>query len=236
AADGARGLLLGVGSQEAQGRLCLRQRPLRQRRHAHVGDRAERRHLRVRRLSGHRCALPAAGRGDRPQEARGRAVQDPADPARARAVRADLRVLLAERNRSARRGARADADQSLSVVGATRGGKTEEAVGGSALSSDRRAARGRWMLNVAPCWARGSREIRPPWRWTSTRAIASPRAMPGTSVERALPRYKGGKRRSASSGEPPAPASETVMTASSSASVMPTRTWPPGGENFTALS
>ena len=51
APDGARRLLLGVGGEEAQGRLRLRKRPVRQRRHPDVGDRADRRDLRLRRAT-----------------------------------------------------------------------------------------------------------------------------------------------------------------------------------------
>ncbi|PYN44216.1 MAG: hypothetical protein DMD95_11495 [Candidatus Rokuibacteriota bacterium] len=137
AAHGARRLLRGLGSEEAEGRVRLRERTLRQRRHADVGDRAERRDLRVRRLSRHRRALQAAGPGDRPQETRGHAAPDPADPPRAREIRAHLRIQLAERDRAARGGARADADQPVSVVGASRGGAAEEEVRGAAMKLGR---------------------------------------------------------------------------------------------------
>ena len=60
-----------LATKKLQGRLRVRQRGLRQRRLAHVGDRAERRRLRLRRLSRHRRALQAAGARDRPEEARG---------------------------------------------------------------------------------------------------------------------------------------------------------------------
>ena len=53
------------------------QRRLRQRRHAARGLRGEGRHLRLRQLSRHRCAVPAAGGRARCQEARGDAAQDP---------------------------------------------------------------------------------------------------------------------------------------------------------------
>src|SRR3989454_844229 len=62
--------------------------------------------------------------------ARGHAAPDPADPPRAREIRAHLRIQLAERDRAARGGARADVDQPVSVVGASRGGAAEEEVRG----------------------------------------------------------------------------------------------------------
>jgi hypothetical protein len=59
---------------------------------------------------------------------RGAAPPDPADGPRAGEIRADLGVRLAERRGAAGGGARPDADQSLSLVGATRGGTAQEAV------------------------------------------------------------------------------------------------------------
>ena len=94
----------------------------------------ERRRVRLRRLPRHRRALQAAGHGDGQEEARSDAAQDPAARVRARPLRADLRIHLAERHRAARRRARADADQSLSVVGAARRGPAQEAVSARLIS------------------------------------------------------------------------------------------------------
>src|SRR5205807_1763265 len=83
---------LGARDQEAEGRLRVHQRVLRQRRLAHVRGHPERRLLRLRRLSRYRRALQAAGARDRPPQAGGRAPPDPAARPRAREARADLRV------------------------------------------------------------------------------------------------------------------------------------------------
>ena len=85
-----------------------------------VADRARRGRVRVRRVSRHRDALPSAGAGARQEKARRDACADPAATLRSRAVRRDLRLHLAQRHRPARRGPRAHAHRSLSVVGATR--------------------------------------------------------------------------------------------------------------------
>jgi ABC-type transport system substrate-binding protein len=61
---------------------------------------------RLRRLSGHRRSVPAAGAGARPQEARGALASDPAADPRARHARADLRAGDAPRGGPARGGAR----------------------------------------------------------------------------------------------------------------------------------
>ena len=98
---GARGVPEGVAQQEPQRRLCLRARRLWQRGVAHGGVREHGRVLRARRRPGRGCALQAAGARDRPQEARGYAAPDPAAALRARAVRPDLGVHLAERDRPA---------------------------------------------------------------------------------------------------------------------------------------
>ncbi len=60
-----------LAAKKLQGGLRLRHRNLRQCRIADVGDRPERRRLRLRRLSRHRRAVQGAGAGDRPHEARG---------------------------------------------------------------------------------------------------------------------------------------------------------------------
>ncbi len=117
-----------LGHEEAQGALRLRQRRLRQCRVATVGDGAERRRLCLWQLAGRGGPLQAAGAGDRPEEARRAAPPDPADPLRARAVRAHLRLHLAERGRAAGGGPRAHADQSVPVVGAARRGAPQEEV------------------------------------------------------------------------------------------------------------
>ena len=46
------------------------------------------------------------------------------------------------------------------------------------------------MLNAAPLSIFASREMRPPWRWTSTREIASPSPTPATPVEREAMRHQ----------------------------------------------
>src|SRR5206468_1194473 len=88
--------------------------------------RADRRIVRARRRSRRRGALPAAGAGDGPEEARGDASPDPAAPPRAGAVRPDLGIYLAERDRAARGGPGPDEDRPVSLVGALRGRDAQE--------------------------------------------------------------------------------------------------------------
>ena len=126
AADGARRVLRDDSVEEGPGRLRVLERALRQRRLADVRDLPERGRLRLRWLSRHRRALPAAGARDRSQEARGASAPDPADHERAHAHRADLRVHLAQRDRAARRESVAHGDHALSLVGAARGRPVEE--------------------------------------------------------------------------------------------------------------
>ena len=57
-------------------------------------------------------------------------ARDPEDPARARALRADLRLFLGKRHRAARRGPGTDEDRSVPLGGAARRGQTEAAVTG----------------------------------------------------------------------------------------------------------
>src|SRR5262249_38811073 len=89
-------------------------------------DGARRRGLRLRQLPRHRGALRPAVEGDRPEEARGDAPQDPARAVRAGAVRADLRLRLAERRGPARGRPGADADRPVPVVGPARGRQAQE--------------------------------------------------------------------------------------------------------------
>ncbi len=107
--------------------------------------RADRRIVRARRRSRRRGALQAAGAGDGPEEARGDAPPDPAAPPRAGAVRPDLGIYLAERDRAARGGPGLDEDRPVPLVGALRGRDAQEvAIGPTAappLSGARRAAR-----------------------------------------------------------------------------------------------
>ena len=123
---GAGGLLYGPGLEEAQGALRVHQRRVRQCGLAPVRDRARRGQLRLRRLAGHRGALRPAGARDRSEEARGHAPADPAAAQRARALRAHLRLYLAERGGAAGGGARAHADQPVSLVGSPRGSPPQE--------------------------------------------------------------------------------------------------------------
>ena len=115
-------------SKKLQGALLLRPRALRQRGLANGAVRAEHRRLRPGRRSRRGCALQAAGARDGSEEARGDAPPDPAAPPRAGAVRPDLGVHLAERDRPARGGARADEDRPVPVVGALRGRDPQEAM------------------------------------------------------------------------------------------------------------
>jgi len=66
-----------------------------------------------------------AAERNRPREARRGARRDPADAARARALRADLGLLLAERGRTSGRRRGADEDRPVSVVGAAGGSAAE---------------------------------------------------------------------------------------------------------------
>ena len=86
--------------EEGERALRLLHRALRQRGFAPVRGHPQRRSVGVRRLSRHRRALQAAGRGDGSQEAGGNAAPDPAARARARQVRSHLPVRLAQRHRS----------------------------------------------------------------------------------------------------------------------------------------
>ena len=72
------------------------------------------------------AAVQATRRRDRPQQARGPAASDPAAHPRARHVRADLGIHLAERRRTTRGGAGLDVDQSLPLVSAS-GGRASQA-------------------------------------------------------------------------------------------------------------
>ena len=81
-AAGAGGVLQGRTRRRSSRTSSTGQRRLRQRRHPPRGVRGRGRHLRLRRLSRHRRALPGAGRRARPQAARGDAAPDPADAER----------------------------------------------------------------------------------------------------------------------------------------------------------
>ena len=119
--DGARGLPECLAHEEAQGDLRLHPRGLRQRRVTDGRVRAERRILRARRRSRHRRAVQAAGARDGSEEARGDARPDPAAAPRARALRPDVGVHLAQRDRAARRGRGPAEDRPVPLVGAARG-------------------------------------------------------------------------------------------------------------------
>ena len=134
AADGARRVHLGPAGEEASRRLRLRERDLRQCRLAHVRARSQRGRLRLWRLSRHRCVVQGAGARHRSPQAGSAAAPDPAARSRAGAIRADLGVHLAERGGPPRRGARADADRSLPVVGAAGGGAAQEELTAAAPS------------------------------------------------------------------------------------------------------
>ena len=114
----ARRLLQGLLGEEAEEHRAGRLRRLRQLRDARRGLRGEGRHLCLRQLSRHRCAVRRAGRADGPRQARG----DPASPAAARAREDDLcadlaaRVHLRRRPESRAIGLRAD--QGISLHGA----------------------------------------------------------------------------------------------------------------------
>ena len=93
----------------------------------HVGGRAERRRLRLRRLSRHRRALQAAGARDRPEEARGACcTRSSSSSTSACGSRPIYEYIWPSGDRAAGGGARADADRPLSVVGAARGGAAQE--------------------------------------------------------------------------------------------------------------
>src|SRR4029453_11849909 len=124
--DGARGVPEGVAVEEAEGGLFLRPRAVRQRGLADGRVRADRRIVRARRRSRRRDALQAAGAGDGPEEARGDAPPDPAAPPRPGAVRPDLGIYLAERDRAARGGPGLDEDRPVPLVGALRGRDAQE--------------------------------------------------------------------------------------------------------------
>jgi ABC-type transport system substrate-binding protein len=85
----ARGLLQGGPGEAVQAPGPRRQRSRRQRRDADRGVRDLGRHSLLRRLSGHRRALPRSGGRDGHEATRGAAPQDPAAHVRARDVRAD---------------------------------------------------------------------------------------------------------------------------------------------------
>ena len=87
-ADGARGVLRRLAGEEAARAVHDRGRQLRQRRQPRGGVHLLQGRLRLRRLSRHRRALPAAGARARRREARGAAAQDPAAHDRPGDVRA----------------------------------------------------------------------------------------------------------------------------------------------------
>jgi ABC-type transport system substrate-binding protein len=80
-------------------------------------------------VAGHGWIVHAAEPRDRPQEARGAAEADPADAGRARPVRDDLRLRLAERSRLPGGRSGLPQDRPLSVVGAVRRPSSEEIAG-----------------------------------------------------------------------------------------------------------
>ena len=127
--------------EEGQGPLRLLDGALRQRGLAPVGGHPQRRLVGLRRLSRHRRALQAAGRGDRSQQARGDAAPDPAAGARARQVWPDLPVRLAQWRGPARRRAGVDADRPLPVVGAARRGAAQEELKAAPVAGAARARR-----------------------------------------------------------------------------------------------
>src|SRR5207249_5942154 len=78
----------------------------------------------------HRRALQAASARNRSEEARGDAPPDPAAAPRARAVRPDVGVHLAQRDRAARGRRSPLEDRPLPLVGAARGRDAQEEVSG----------------------------------------------------------------------------------------------------------
>src|SRR5439155_1073715 len=99
-----------LGSKKLKGVMLLRHRRIWQCLDPHGGGRAEQPQLGLWRVPRHRSTVPAAAHRNRPREARDDAASDPENPDRADAVCADLRLLLAERARAARRGGLADED------------------------------------------------------------------------------------------------------------------------------
>ena len=115
-------------TKKLKGDLRLHPRDLRQRRLTDGRVRAERRIVLARRRSRHRRPLQAAGAGDGPQEARGDAQSDPAAAPRARAVRPDVGIHLAQRDRAARGQRVPLEDRPVSLVGAARGRDAQKEV------------------------------------------------------------------------------------------------------------
>src|SRR5207249_5458569 len=122
---------------------------------AHGGVRAERWVLRARRRSRHRRALQAASARNRSEEARGDAPPDPAAAPRARAVRPDVGVHLAQRDRPARGRRSPLEDRPLPLVGAARGRDAQEEVSGGERGKISRVFRSRSSGGFAAATSRG---------------------------------------------------------------------------------
>src|SRR5207302_1031060 len=98
----------------------------------------------------------------------GDAAPDPAAPPRARTLRADLRVHLAERDRPPRGGARADAHQPLSMVRALGRRSSQEAI--ARTSEEQRCILGSSSRNRERAWTRRRRSEKPS-SWPSWRTL-----------------------------------------------------------------
>src|SRR5262249_35389786 len=123
--DGARGIPHRMAREEAARRHHGARRARRQRGYAHRGVRDQERDLRLRRGAGDRGSLPAAGAGTGPQEARGDAVPNPADHARPRDARADLRAGVSVGRELARRGKVRGSHQRLLILRPVRGSQAQ---------------------------------------------------------------------------------------------------------------
>ena len=144
--------------KKLKGRVLLHHRGLRQRLDAAGGKRAEHRHLRLWRLARCRRTLQAAADRNRPEEARGNAAPDAADPARAHPLRADLRLFLGQRHRPPRRRRRADEDRPLPLGRAAGRREIEAAVTGTLKAKKSQSRRKPGPTSPrTESWNRGSR-------------------------------------------------------------------------------